>query len=131
MQSRDLPDSRKDLLTPCGSLVLLATANKQVLILCLTPFNLQELIKLQHPPLAARITLASLMEYRHARMVDALLPITRCALAVFGIASPPPAFLAIWDLEARIVVFGIWRRWRWGRSMLGWLNWVACRSGGG
>ena len=76
--------------------------------------NLQELIKLQHPALAARPALATLVEDRLAWVVHALLIIPRCRPRICSTATSSTACRISRDLQVRVV-----RVWLWGRSWCG------------
>lgn len=92
-------------------------------ILRLTPFNHQELFKLQHPSLAATVPLAPLMEDRHPRMKSALLVLTTSTFLVLNIALLASTLRAVGDLQGWIIVLGLGR---WCRDGL----W-GCRGGCG
>lgn len=83
-----------------------------MLVLGGTPLNLHKLIKLKHPPLAARVPLATLVEDGHARVVHTRFPLARLALAVLGTALFAPALGPAGDLQAGVVVVGLGRRRR-------------------
>lgn len=77
----------------------------------LAPFNVHELVKLQHPPLAATPPLASLVEDGHPGVVHAALAFPVPALEFLPAALPPTRHARL-DLETCIVVFGLFGRRR-------------------
>lgn len=82
----------------------LSPAHKQMPPPLLTPPDLQELVKLQHPLLAARPALAALVEHRLPRMVHAGLGVaSRAGPLVGGIAASPPTGRVHGDLEGVVV----------------------------
>lgn len=120
-----LPDIRYDFLTT--SAILFPTAHEQVLILGLAALNLHELIKLQNPPLAARVTLASLVENWYSWVVDTFLVVSRTTLLVSSTTCSSLAANTIGNLETGVVVFRLGSWGRRGGSMLSSRNW--CTGG--
>lgn len=87
----------------------LTPPNKQMFRLLFTPLNPQELIKLQHPLLTARPSLAPLMENRMSRMENTLLLLPRDRRVVSGIAPSPTTGGIRGDLQRRIIGFRLFR----------------------
>lgn len=101
----DPPDSLQLLL----ALLLLATADKQMSLLCLAALNVHELVKLQHPLLTATPALAAFVEDGCARVMYATFSFSITAL-VNRPAPFPPTCHALLQRYAWVVIFGFWRR---------------------
>lgn len=101
----DLPD-RIDLLLARG----LGLANKHVPRLLCAAGDLQELVKLQHPSLAARPPFATLVEHWVAWVVCAFLLIPRSRSSISSTASFATAGRVGRDLQIRIIRIGLRQR---------------------
>lgn len=110
----DLPNSVDLLLLA----LLLCLSHKQMPVFCFAAFHGHELVKLEYPPLAAAVALATFVEDRHARMVHALLTLAAAALVCLP-ASLPPTGHALLQRSVRVIVL---RLGRWSRC--------ACSRGG-
>lgn len=99
---------------------LLPASHKKMPSLRLAALDLHELVEVEHPPLAARPALRTLMEYGGTRMVHAALVISRGIGIVRCFAAAPPASLAGGYGDRRFIVLGFWGRgWRDGGSSRG------------
>lgn len=93
----------------------LSLANKHVPRLLRASGDLQELIKLQHPPLAAGPSFATLMEDRLARVVHTILVVPGSRPGISSSAASPAALCIGRDLERRVIRVGfLWWRFRGG-----------------
>lgn len=81
----------------------LSLANEHVPCLLRTPRNLQELIKLQHPPLTARPSFAALMEDRLAGVMNTFLLVPRSRTRPSSTAASPATRCIGWDLQLRVI----------------------------
>ena len=93
--------------SPHGLYLLLASrlalTNKQMLLLLLTPLDFQKLVKLQHPPLAARPSLASFVENRLPGMVHAFFLVPRHRRIVSHIAAFPATSSICWNFQIWVI----------------------------
>lgn len=87
----------------------LTPPNKQMLRLLFTPLNPQELVKLQHPLLTARPSLAPLVENRTSRMKHTLLLLPRYRRVVPGVAPSPTTGGIRGNPQRRIIGFRLFR----------------------
>lgn len=85
----------------------LALAHEEMSRLRLASLDLHELVKLQHPPLAARPSLAALVEDGRSGMVHALLLVPRDRRIVGRLAPAPAAGRIGRDLEGWVVLLGL------------------------
>lgn len=81
----------------------LALANKQMLLLLMAPLDFQKLVKLQHPLLAARPSLAPFVENRLPGMMHAFLLLPRHRWIVSHIAAFPATSSICWNLQIRVI----------------------------
>lgn len=122
-----------------GVLVLLF-ADEEVAVLGRAAFDAHELIELEHPPLAAAVPLAALVEDGHARVVHALLVLAALAARVCRGAGFALAGCVGGDGERDVIVLvgflgrGLGRGGRDGRGDGGLglreAGWFGCWSGG-
>jgi len=128
-RARFLPNSLELLFF--ALVALFAATNKQVACLCLTAFDVHELIEFQHAPFATTPPLASLMEDGRTRVMDAALAVA-VAVLISRTACSPPAGHAGLERNAGIVVlgFGRWggRVGTWRRSLRGRPTGRRCRQ---
>ena len=83
----------------------LPLSNEQMLRLLRAALDLQELVKLQHPLLAARPALAALVEDGLSGVVDALLLLTRYGRIVARVAAATTTGRVRGNLDIRVIGF--------------------------
>lgn len=107
---QNLPD-RLDLLLACW----LGLANEHVFCLFRAPWDLQEFIKLQHPPLTTRPSFAALVEDRLAWVMNTFFLVPGSSTRVSSTAASPATRCICGDLQLRIVRVGLFY-WRFRRG---------------
>lgn len=107
----DLPDSIQHLHP------LLLAADEQMLLLGLAAWHPQEVVELQHPPLAARPSFASLVEDGLTGVVGALFVISGSSIVCDAAILPLARRIG---RHGRIRIVGLVLRWSW------WCRWLRC-----
>lgn len=95
-------------------LVFLAASYEQMSVLGLATLNLHEFVEFQHPPLAATVAFAALVEDGDTGMVHAILCVAPLGTLFVGSAAcTSPTHTSIGNLERWVVVIRLGRRGMW------------------